>query len=131
MGNANEGPCCATCEMFAGKEPELVERKAMEAAPPAQFKIRIQERGGTPFEYTPTKPQVDIGRVQGNDIVLPKGNVSKRTARIVFDERGVIVADMKSTCGTYVNGRKISAPTKLGENSKIYIGDFVLEVVPA
>ena len=128
---ANEGPCCATCEMFAGKDVEIVERKPMEAGPASEFKIRITERGGPSTEYVPTKPEILIGRVQGNDIVLPKGNVSKRTARIVFDARGVIVADMKSTCGTYVNGRKITAPTKLGENAKIYIGDFVLEVIPA
>jgi pilus assembly protein CpaF len=122
--------CCATCEQFAGKEAEVIERKPLEAAPAGRFKIRVQERGGVPYEYVPTSETVNIGRVRdGNDIALPKGNVSKRATRIVFDPRGVIVTDLKSTCGTYVDGRKISSPVTLGEHSKIYIGDFVLEVL--
>jgi pilus assembly protein CpaF len=122
-----EDACCATCEIFAGKEPEVVERKPMEG-PPAQFKILVREGNGEAREYVPMKDEINIGRVQGNDIVLPKGNVSKRASRFVFKDGGVFAVDMKSTCGTYVDGRKISAPTKLGENSKVYIGDFVLEV---
>jgi pilus assembly protein CpaF len=121
--------CCNTCELFAGKEAEPVERKPLEVAPAARFKIRVQPRGGAPFEYVPTSETVNIGRVAGNDIVLPSGNVSKRASRIVFDPRGVIVADLKSSCGTYVDGRKISSPVKLGEHAKIYIGDFTLEVL--
>jgi pilus assembly protein CpaF len=122
--------CCATCEQFAGKDVEPVERKPLEAAPAAQFKIRVTERGRAPFEYVPTKPEVNIGRVRdGNDITLPNGNVSKRATRIVFDPRGVIVLDLKSSCGTYVDGRKITSPVKLGEHSKIYIADFTLEVI--
>jgi len=72
------------------------------------------------------KPEVTIGRVQGNDIVLPKGNVSKRHARIVLKDGKFIIVDLKSTNGTYVNGRKITKPRKVRRSDRIYVGDFII-----
>jgi pilus assembly protein CpaF len=69
---------------------------------------------------------VTIGRVPGNDVVLPKGNVSKRHSRIVLKDNRFIVVDLKSTNGTYVNGRKITSPLVVKEGDKIYVGDFIL-----
>lgn len=120
--------CCSTCEQFAGKESDPIERRPI-AGSHAQFKIRIREKGGEPYEYTPTGPEVTIGRVEGNDIKLPKGNVSKRASRIAFRDNAATIVDLKSSCGTYVDGRKITSAVTLGENAKIYIGDFMLEVV--
>src|SRR5690606_11302813 len=77
------------------------------------------------------KPEVTIGRVQGNDVILPKGNVSKRHARIVLKDGKFIIVDLKSTNGTYVNGRKITSPLVVKETDKIYIGDFILGVEEA
>jgi pilus assembly protein CpaF len=120
--------CCATCGMFAGKEPPAeVPAKPLEGQP-TQFTILIAEQGGAQRAYTPEGDVVKIGRVQGNHIVLPKGNVSKFTSQIVFRDGKAIIADMKSTCGTYVNGRKITTPVVINEDAKIYIGDFVLQV---
>jgi len=70
------------------------------------------------------KPEVTIGRVQGNDIVLPKGNVSKRHARIVLKDGKFIIVDLKSTNGTYVNGER-SRAARREDSDKIYIGDFI------
>ena len=92
------------------------------------FTIHIQEKGGEQRRMVFNKPEVTIGRVQGNDIVLPKGNVSKRHARIVLKDGKFIIVDLKSTNGTYVNGRKITSPLVVKETDKIYIGDFILGV---
>ena len=92
------------------------------------FTILIQEKGGEQRRMVFNKPEVTIGRVQGNDIVLPKGNVSKRHARIVLKDGKFIIVDLKSTNGTYVNGRKITSPLVVKDSDKIYIGDFVLRI---
>jgi pilus assembly protein CpaF len=92
------------------------------------FTIHIQEKGGEQRRMVFNKPEVTIGRVQGNDIVLPKGNVSKRHARIVLKDGKFIIVDLKSTNGTYVNGRKITSPLVVKDSDKIYIGDFVVGV---
>jgi pilus assembly protein CpaF len=92
------------------------------------FTIIIQEKGGEQRRMVFNKAEVTIGRVQGNDIVLPKGNVSKRHARIVLKDGKFIIVDLKSTNGTYVNGRKITSPLVVKDSDKIYIGDFIVGV---
>ncbi|MDQ3299521.1 MAG: FHA domain-containing protein, partial [Myxococcota bacterium] len=92
------------------------------------FTIIIQEKGGEQRRMVFNKPEVTIGRVQGNDIVLPKGNVSKRHARIVLKDGKFIIVDLKSTNGTYVNGRKITSPLVVKDSDKIYVGDFIIGV---
>jgi len=90
------------------------------------FAVTITEKGGAQKKLPFNKKEVTIGRIQGNDVVLPKGNVSKRHSRIVLQDSRFIVVDLKSTNGTYVNGRKINSPLVVKPGDKIYIGDFIL-----
>ncbi len=92
------------------------------------FTVTISEKGGEQRRVEFDKSEVTIGRVQGNDIILPKGNVSKRHSRIVLKDGKFIIVDIKSTNGTYVNGRKITSPLVIKPTDKIYIGDFILTV---
>src|SRR5438876_2177576 len=92
------------------------------------FSIIISEKGGAERREAFDRTEINVGRVQGNDLMLPKGNVSKRHARLLFRDCRFIVTDLKSTNGTYVNGRKIAQATIVREGDKIYIGDFVLRV---
>jgi len=92
------------------------------------FSIIISEKGGAERRETFDKNEINVGRVQGNDLMLPKGNVSKHHARLLFRDGRFIVTDLKSTNGTYVNGRKIAQATIVREGDKIYIGDFVLRL---
>jgi pilus assembly protein CpaF len=90
--------------------------------------LTLTEKGGEPRQLSFEKSEVTVGRVQGNDVVLPKGNVSKRHCRIYIQDGHFSVEDLKSTNGTYVNGRKISEPTALTTADKVYVGDFVVRV---
>jgi pilus assembly protein CpaF len=94
----------------------------------AMFSVIISEKGGAERREAFDRTEINVGRVQGNDLMLPKGNVSKRHARLLFRDGRFIVTDLKSTNGTYVNGRKISQATIVREGDKIYIGDFVLRI---
>src|SRR4051794_41266274 len=97
------------------------------------IKLTITEKGGEPKALSFDKDEISIGRVTGNDIVLPKGNVSKRHSKIVIRDGLLEVSDLKSTNGTYVNGRKIAEPMGVTTSDKIYVGDFmiILEGDPA
>ena len=92
------------------------------------FTIIISEKGGEERKEGFDKNEINVGRVQGNDLMLPKGNVSKHHARLLYRDGRFIVTDLKSTNGTYVNGRKIAQATIVREGDKIYIGDFVLKL---
>jgi pilus assembly protein CpaF len=92
------------------------------------FAIIITEKGGNERREVFDRTELSIGRVQNNELVLPKGNVSKHHARLLYRDNRFIVMDLKSTNGTYVNGRKIAQATIVREGDKIFIGDFILRV---
>lgn len=95
-----------------------------------QFTLLVTEKGGAERRQTFRGDEITLGRVQGNDLVLPKGNVSKRHARILYREGRFIVADLNSTNGTYVNRRRIAQATIIREDDRVYVGDFIIRVVP-
>ena len=72
------------------------------------FSVIVSEKGGAERRESFDRPEINVGRVQGNDLMLPKGNVSKRHARLLFRDGRFIVTDLKSTNGTYVNGQNRS-----------------------
>ncbi|MES1165023.1 MAG: FHA domain-containing protein, partial [Verrucomicrobiota bacterium] len=61
------------------------------------IKLTITEKGGEPRALSFDQDEVSIGRVQGNDIVLPKGNISKRHSKLTLVDGRMTVADVKST----------------------------------
>ena len=94
------------------------------------FTIVILEKGGVERREVFESSELTVGRVQGNDITLPKGNVSKRHARLLYRDGRFIVTDLNSTNGTYVNRRRIAQATIVREGDRIYVGDFVLRIEP-
>src|SRR4029079_19293566 len=92
------------------------------------IKLTMTEKGGEPKALSFDKDEVTIGRVSGNDIVLPKGNVSKRHTKLTLREGKVEIQDLKSTNGTYVNGKKIVETTPIGATDRVYVGDFLITI---
>ena len=77
------------------------------------------------FEVTAFARANKLGRVMGNDIVLPRGNLSKRHSRIMFTNNQFMLVDLGSTNGTYLNGRRLQAACALAHGDVITLGDFV------
>src|SRR5438034_11740595 len=92
------------------------------------FSVIISEKGGAERRESFDRTEINVGRVQGNDLMLPKGNVSKRHARLLYRDGRFIVTDLNSTNGTYVNRRRITQATIVREGDRIYVGDFVLRI---
>jgi pilus assembly protein CpaF len=99
--------------------------------PSDMYAVVITDEGGVQRRLDFTKPELTVGRVQGNDIVLAKRNVSKQHARLSLKDDQPVVVDLNSTNGTWVNGRKITSPHPLKQGDKIYIADFILTLEPA
>src|SRR5205814_9819194 len=94
------------------------------------FSVILTEKGGPTQRLDFECEEITIGRVDENDICLPKGNISKKHTKIVVQDGKIIVLDLKSTNGTYVNGRKLAGPRLISPADKVYIGDFILNVEP-
>lgn len=92
------------------------------------FSVIVTQKGGPTRRLEFEKDEITIGRMDENDICLPAGNVSKKHTRIFFKEGKFIVVDLKSTNGTFVNGKKIVAPQVLKEQDQVAIGDYILNV---
>ena len=95
------------------------------------FAVLISEKGGAERREVFEGSDVTVGRVRGNDLVLSKGNVSKRHARLTHKDGRFVVVDQNSTNGTYVNRQRIVQATIVREGDRIYIGDFILRIEDA
>jgi pSer/pThr/pTyr-binding forkhead associated (FHA) protein len=73
--------------------------------------------------------ELKIGRQEGtNDLVLAEGGVSRRHARF-FEEGGkVLVEDVGSANGTFVDGTRITGMTPLTPKSQVVLGDYEMRL---
>lgn len=72
--------------------------------------------------------EVIIGRAEKCHLVLDDSYVSQMHARIFTRDGAVLVEDLGSTNGTYVNRRRITSPTELQRGDRVKIGKTVLEM---
>ena len=70
--------------------------------------------------------EVRIGRREDNDVVLSTGNVSKVHARVVAAGDRLVLEDLQSTNGTYLNGVRLSSRRELSAADEVGIGDYSL-----
>jgi hypothetical protein len=71
---------------------------------------------------------VVLGRSPQADIVLDDPYASEFHLRLIRRPEGIVVHDLESTNGTYVNGRRVGTPLTLTRGDAIQIGNTVLEV---
>lgn len=69
-----------------------------------------------------------LGRSDEADLVLGDPYASDFHMRLVAQENGMMLHDLGSTNGTYVNGRRVTAPTELKRGDTIQLGKTVMEV---
>tara|TARA_B100000925_G_scaffold174317_2_gene131336 strand:+ start:5475 stop:7760 length:2286 start_codon:yes stop_codon:yes gene_type:complete len=73
--------------------------------------------------------KVTVGRSTDCDVVINHSTVSKFHACITkISDTSFMLKDLGSTNGTYVNGKKVLKPIKLGLNDKIFIGRYLLSL---
>jgi DNA-binding response OmpR family regulator len=77
-------------------------------------------------EHPLTGAGVTIGRAIENDIVVTSKRVSRAHARVRREGRRVLLEDLGSTNGTYLNDERVMAPAALRDEDRITVGDVTL-----
>lgn len=83
--------------------------------------------GGPPGAVFPLEgDSVSIGRSPSADVFLDDVTVSREHAVISRSERGLVLRDLGSLNGTYVNRRRIEGDEVLEDGDEVQIGKFRL-----
>ena len=72
--------------------------------------------------------QLTVGRADGNDLVLVEGGVSRKHARFYAQGGDILIEDTGSANGTFVDGERINAPTRLSARAQVVIGDYEISL---
>jgi adenylate cyclase len=88
------------------------------------YRLSYQD-GDSPQTHTFSSGEVVIGRSPDCQVVLKDFGISRQHARIVVDDEGVRIQDLKSKNGTSVNGTTVMEAV-LQDGDRILLGKFQL-----
>jgi hypothetical protein len=77
-------------------------------------------------EHLLTGESTTIGRAVESEIVITSKRVSREHARVQRDGWRVVLIDLDSTNGTFLNDERVMSPTELRDQDRVAIGDVVL-----
>lgn len=72
--------------------------------------------------------KIVLGRSSECDVVLDSPSISRRHATLELSGQSVIITDLGSLNGTYVNGRKVSGSMKIQTNDTFFLGKYQLSL---
>jgi class 3 adenylate cyclase len=72
------------------------------------------------------RDRITIGRLPGNDLVLPDDALSRQHALITLSPAGYVLTDMQSRNGTYVGGKLLARPVTLRDGDRFRLGTLEL-----
>jgi ABC transport system ATP-binding/permease protein len=87
----------------------------------------VRHPDGTETEHE-FSGELKIGRQESNDLSLTEGGVSRQHARVFSEDGALLIEDLNSSNGTYVDAQRVSEPTPLTPQSQIVIGDYELRL---
>ena len=87
--------------------------------------LRSDQQSGMDFQVTDA---VVLGRSPEADIALDDPYASEFHLRLNNRDGKLVLTDLGSTNGTYVNGRRVTTPVDLNRGDAVQVGKTVMEV---
>ena len=107
------------------------DRKAGKAAvPKAASTLVVLEPSALQGRQFSIVGDTTIGRAAGCQISIDDTFISQLHARVSPSDTGLLIEDLGSTNGTYVNRERVAAPVIGGSGDRIQLGGIVFEVRP-
>lgn len=96
---------------------------------PGRPVVAVYEQGELVLWHVLADAETIIGRDEGLTLTLPDDAISRRHARILFENVGenleeprCFIEDFDSRNGTFLNGRRIRKPARLKNGDRIFLG---------
>jgi transcriptional regulator with PAS, ATPase and Fis domain len=105
-------------------DPEPIRETEAIGAPRSELVLRrltLQPEAPGAAAFTPTRPRTTIGAHRSNDLVIDDPALSRFHCELVLSENGVLVRDLESLNGTWIDGVRIAA-AYLNADSVLTIG---------
>lgn len=98
----------------------------VEERPAASFRLGITAPGGAHHVFALEGGEATVGCGEGCDLLLEGEGVAPRHARLVVSDDRLVLADLRSEGGTYLNGERLTAPQVLRRDDVVRVGCFAL-----
>jgi hypothetical protein len=93
--------------------------------------VNVVKSAAIAMLFLPPRPPVRLvvgqpcvlGRSPQCDLPIPSAGASRRHAHVCWETDGIVIRDLSSTNGTFVNGEKLTGPRTLEPGDRIMIGD--------
>ncbi len=87
--------------------------------------VRSDTQSGQTY---PVKDALVFGRSDDADVILDDPYASEFHLRFTAEGTGLMLHDLGSTNGTYLNGRRVTSPVALSKGDAVQVGKTVMEV---
>lgn len=86
--------------------------------------LLVRDASGNEREVEISRTPFTMGRQSDNDLVLLDSRISRHHARLIQDERGMVIEDAESRHGTFVNNERIATcALKSGDHISLGVTD--------
>lgn len=117
---------CTTCGYELADRQSTSDRYLGPNGRPMLARLTIRDGSLSGRSYKFHQIMTTVGRTSGNDLVISGRTVSRRHARMWFDNGRWILEDLQSANGTRVNNIPITQPVVLSDGDVVNFGDEVV-----
>ena len=91
-------------------------------------KLVVLSEGMTGKSYELKVDKTTIGRVDDNNFQISEGSVSSHHCEVLLRGKDVVVKDLNSTNGTYINGERVTAEATLKPGQILRLGQIEMRL---
>ena len=91
--------------------------------------LLLMRDGGERRRFPLEHDVATIGRAEGCDLRIPLGDVSRKHCSLIRSDEGLVIQDIGSSNGTFVNGKRVQeASLRAGDQIRIGSLRFVVQI---
>ena len=117
---------CTSCGDELSDRRAIHDRYLGQNGRPVLARLTIQNGPMGGHSYRFHQVVTTIGRTNGNDLIIQGRTVSRRHARLFFDNGRWYLEDLQSANGTLVNNMRVYQPVALNDGDVINFGDEIV-----